>query len=179
MIWLSQRVRRGLCRSEIQRKLRVRVTAMRFLALGILSLLTSARCTFTRRTALQETSVPSPALGSVIEHTWHVTVGSQAPDCFQRDVLLVNGEFQPTLEIFQGDILKVGSTPDAAASSTTAVLVVRLVALNSAWCIGVAVDSQCCLWQAVLLLSLSTKAAIHLCGHHPHTKLMCFSTSTL
>lgn len=56
--------------------------------------------------ALTQTA-PSSDLGPVIEYTWQVTVSSQAPDCFQRDVILVNGSFQPTLEVVQGSFLKV------------------------------------------------------------------------
>lgn len=41
------------------------------------------------------------------EIVWHVTVGTGAPDCFQRDVILVNGSFQPTLVVRQGRYLQV------------------------------------------------------------------------
>lgn len=75
---------------------------MRFLAVSLLAILT--RCAQARRAVLQE--APSAA-ADVSEYTWHVTVGSRAPDCFQRDVILVNGDFQPTLEVNQGDFLKV------------------------------------------------------------------------
>lgn len=145
----------------------VKSAAMRSLALGILSLLTSARCTFARKAALQETSVRSLASGSIIEHTWHVTVGSQAPDCFQRDVLLVNGEFQPLLEVVQGEILKVDSIPDATASPVAAVPIVVLVA-----CMLFSMVHRCCgrqLCQIVLLMSLAAIAAMILCDDHPHT----------
>ena len=40
-------------------------------------------------------------------YEWHLTVGQAAPDCFLRDVILVNGEFQPTLNVTQGDLLQV------------------------------------------------------------------------
>ena len=59
------------------------------------------------RAVLQDAALPAASLAAVTEYTWHVTVSSQAPDCFQRDVLLVNGTFQPTLEVVQGDFLKV------------------------------------------------------------------------
>ena len=42
-----------------------------------------------------------------LEYTWRVSVATQAPDCFQRSVLLVNGSFQPTLVVTQGQTLKV------------------------------------------------------------------------
>lgn len=54
---------------------------------------------------LLQTPVESTA--GVQEVVWHVTVGSRAPDCFQRDVILVNGSFQPTLIVTQGRHLKV------------------------------------------------------------------------
>ncbi len=60
--------------------------------------------TYARRSALQESSAPS-SIGSIAEYTWHVTVSNQAPDCFQRNVILVNGSFQPTLDVTQGDFL--------------------------------------------------------------------------
>ena len=59
------------------------------------------------RSLAQVALAPVADLSPVIEYTWHVTVSSQAPDCFQRDVLLVNGSFQPTLEVVQGSFLKV------------------------------------------------------------------------
>ena len=77
---------------------------LRFVAFVQLAL----RLTHARRAALQYASAPAAAIGSVTEYTWHVTLSSQAPDCFQRNVLLVNGSFQPTLEVVQGDFLKVG-----------------------------------------------------------------------
>ena len=70
-------------------------------------------CTLSRsgasaaRSVLQDAGAPAASVAAVTEYTWHVTVSSQAPDCFQRDVLLVNGTFQPTLEVVQGDFLKV------------------------------------------------------------------------
>ena len=78
--------------------------AMRFLAPFFLTIL--ARGTHARRANLQEATAPSTA-AEVSEYAWHVTVGSRAPDCFQRDVILVNGDFQPALEVNQGDYLKV------------------------------------------------------------------------
>lgn len=78
--------------------------ALRFVA----CVLSRLSLTHARRTALQYASAPAAAIGSVTEYTWQVTLSSQAPDCFQRNVLLVNGSFQPTLEVVQGDFLKVG-----------------------------------------------------------------------
>ena len=67
----------------------------------------SANSADARRAALQDQGTSPVWLGSITEYTWHVTVRSQAPDCFQRDVMLVNGTFQPTLEVTQGNFLKV------------------------------------------------------------------------
>ena len=75
--------------------------------LSALALFGGAACA--GRTMLQQAAAPAASSGAVTEVTWHVTVGSKAPDCFQRDVLLVNGTFQPTLEVTQGDFLKVRS----------------------------------------------------------------------
>jgi len=47
--------------------------------------------------------------GPITQYHWHVTVKSAAPDCFAKDVVLVNGEFQPTIRVHQGDILQVCS----------------------------------------------------------------------
>lgn len=60
-------------------------------------------CTDATRNLLQTTSATDTA---VEEYVWRITVGSRAPDCFQRDVILVNGTFQPTLVITQGQNLQ-------------------------------------------------------------------------
>jgi len=79
--------------------------ALHFFAVYVLA--TLLRTTLARRAVLQGASAPAAGLASVTEYTWHVTLSSQAPDCFQRNVILVNGSFQPTLEVAQGDFLKV------------------------------------------------------------------------
>ncbi len=94
--------------------------ALRFSAVYVLA--TLLRTTLARRTILQGASAPAAEVASVTEYTWHVTLSSQAPDCFQRNVILVNGSFQPTLEVVQGDFLKVccklsGVPPDTCLSS--------------------------------------------------------------
>ena len=89
---------------------------MRFLAVSLLAIL--ARCVQARRAVLQEATAPSAA-ADVSEYTWHVTVGNHAPDCFQRDVILVNGNFQPTLEVNQGDFLKVNGVPTVSRQGCT------------------------------------------------------------
>lgn len=44
---------------------------------------------------------------NVDKYEWHITAGTKAPDCWERQVLLVNGEFQPSLTVTQGDILEI------------------------------------------------------------------------
>ncbi|CAL8462933.1 g2467 [Coccomyxa elongata] len=47
-------------------------------------------------------------LGPAITHyDFDVTVGQRAPDCFQKDVILVNGEYHKQIEVTQGNILEV------------------------------------------------------------------------
>ncbi|KAK9828854.1 hypothetical protein WJX72_002416 [[Myrmecia] bisecta] len=75
--------------------------------LAICALAAPAAAVPTSRGLLQAASAPSAAVGGIKEYTWRVTVANRAPDCFQRDVLLVDGEFQPALEVTQGDFLKV------------------------------------------------------------------------
>ncbi|KAL3136665.1 hypothetical protein ABBQ38_005906 [Trebouxia sp. C0009 RCD-2024] len=58
-------------------------------------------CTDATRNLLQTTSATDTA---VEEYVWRITVGSRAPDCFQRDVILVNGTFQPTLVTVVNDM---------------------------------------------------------------------------
>lgn len=55
---------------------------------------------------------PSPA-GAVCRH---VTVGVAAPDCWERTVLLVNGQLSPTLELVQGEELQVREGHEAGIS---------------------------------------------------------------
>lgn len=49
----------------------------------------------------------SDAEGPISNYDWHVTVKLAAPDCFAKDVVLVNGEFQPAIRVRQGDVLQV------------------------------------------------------------------------
>lgn len=50
---------------------------------------------------------PSPPVKKV---TWRATYQVAAPDCWERPVILVNGELSPKLEVTQGDILEVNGT---------------------------------------------------------------------
>lgn len=48
----------------------------------------------------------------VRKYNWRVTLDVAAPDCFERPVILVNGQLSPTIEVEQGDILQArGSLP--------------------------------------------------------------------
>ena len=58
--------------------------------------------------ALLATAVGA-AEAAVRKYDWHVALATGAPDCFERDVILVNGQLSPTLEITQGDTLEVRS----------------------------------------------------------------------
>lgn len=48
------------------------------------------------------------AAATVRKIRWRVHLATGAPDCFERPILLVNGELSPVLEVVQGDILEVG-----------------------------------------------------------------------
>lgn len=37
----------------------------------------------------------------------HITVAQASPDCFQRDLILVNGLFQPTIELMVNDTVSI------------------------------------------------------------------------
>jgi hypothetical protein len=52
---------------------------------------------------------PAPEITPIAKYIWRVTVGNRSPDCFERLVLLVNDEFSPTLEVYQGDLLEVSA----------------------------------------------------------------------
>jgi hypothetical protein len=54
-------------------------------------------------------AAPAAELGPVAKHTWRVTLGLRAPDCYERPVMLVNGQFQLALEVAQGDMLEVAT----------------------------------------------------------------------
>jgi hypothetical protein len=49
-------------------------------------------------------------------YTLDVTVGERAPDCVSRKVILINGEFQPSLTFTQGDWVEVRAAALAPAS---------------------------------------------------------------
>ena len=50
---------------------------------------------------------PAPIVAPIKKYTFNVTNGLSSPDCYSRQVLLVNGELSPTIDINQGDILEV------------------------------------------------------------------------
>lgn len=56
---------------------------------------------------LAQTSTDVQALGGPLQLVFRVTVAQRAPDCFQREVFLVNGTFQPEVVVTQGQTLQV------------------------------------------------------------------------
>lgn len=48
--------------------------------------------------------------GEVI-YDWHVTLRHASPDCFGKQTIVVNGEFQPTITVRQGQVLQVHLWP--------------------------------------------------------------------
>ncbi|KAK9792751.1 hypothetical protein WJX73_006180 [Symbiochloris irregularis] len=58
---------------------------------------------------LQQTyaQAPSVPLAAVEHYDWNITLSQGAPDCFQRNIILVNNSFQPVLEVVQGNILEI------------------------------------------------------------------------
>ncbi len=52
----------------------------------------------------------------VTKVTFRATYETAAPDCFERPVILVNGQLSPKLEVTQGDILEVSSTGGAPST---------------------------------------------------------------
>ena len=44
---------------------------------------------------------------TVVSYDWHVRLKRAAPDCFSKEIITVNGEFQPTITVRQGNILQV------------------------------------------------------------------------
>jgi hypothetical protein len=59
-------------------------------------------------TAKAEDLIPMESANGIIKYTLDVQPGQLAPDCFSRPVILVNGHFQPTIRVTQGDLLEVG-----------------------------------------------------------------------
>ena len=43
----------------------------------------------------------------MVSYDWHVRIQRAAPDCFSKEVIVVNGEFQPSITVRQGNILQV------------------------------------------------------------------------
>lgn len=62
------------------------------------------------RSLLQQSSAPGSSASNPRRYTLDVTVGDRAPDCVSRKVILVNGEFQPSLTLTQGDWVEVSET---------------------------------------------------------------------
>ena len=47
------------------------------------------------------------AEATVVSYEWHVRIKRAAPDCFSKEVIVVNGEFQPSITVRQGNVLQV------------------------------------------------------------------------
>lgn len=45
--------------------------------------------------------------GKTVYKEFRVTTSRGAPDCFEKNIMLVNGEFMPTITVDQGDTLVV------------------------------------------------------------------------
>ena len=56
-------------------------------------------------TARRELRQEAPAAEKYYE--FRITTARQAPDCFEKNVILVNGQFQPSIEVKQGEVLVV------------------------------------------------------------------------
>jgi L-ascorbate oxidase len=85
---------------------------------------------------------------SVTSYNFHVTVGSAAPDCFQKDVLLVNGELNPTIRATVGDILELNVFNELPADwpDTTDGISIHFHGFSqrgSPWYDGVGYHTQC------------------------------------
>ncbi|KAK9907756.1 hypothetical protein WJX75_009340 [Coccomyxa subellipsoidea] len=62
----------------------------------------------TRSAAAPFVAPAQAPLGPATTHyDFDVTVGKGAPDCFEKDVILVNGEYHKQIEVVQGNILEV------------------------------------------------------------------------
>jgi hypothetical protein len=59
------------------------------------------------QTARYNGARPGSSAATPARYTLDVTAATRAPDCFTRRVILVNGEFMPTLEVTQGDFVEV------------------------------------------------------------------------
>ena len=52
----------------------------------------------------------STRVNNVRHYEMHISLGKGSPDCFSRNVILINGLFQPTIEVHANDTLEVRST---------------------------------------------------------------------
>lgn len=53
----------------------------------------------------------TPTKPSIKRYNWTVHYTKAAPDCFERNVVYVNGQFQPTIRVTRGQILEAGGCP--------------------------------------------------------------------
>ena len=61
----------------------------------------------TGQRANSRTVAVESAEATVVKYDWHVRIKRAAPDCFSKEVIVVNGEFQPSITVRQGNILQV------------------------------------------------------------------------
>eukprot|EP00882_Tetradesmus_deserticola_P032525 GHRQ01036966.1.p1 GENE.GHRQ01036966.1~~GHRQ01036966.1.p1 ORF type:complete len:208 (+),score=41.28 GHRQ01036966.1:131-754(+) len=66
-----------------------------------------ARRLFQATTPASGNKPPGSSASNPQRYTLDVTVGTRAPDCVSRKVILINGEFQPKLTFMQGDWVEV------------------------------------------------------------------------
>ena len=55
-------------------------------------------------------SLLGSAEAAVASYDWHAVLRNAAPDCFNKEIVTMNGEFQPEIRLRQGDTLEVGMT---------------------------------------------------------------------
>lgn len=63
----------------------------------------------TKQTSSSSSSTAGSSPDNPRSYTLDVTVGERSPDCVSRKVILINGEFQPTLTFTQGDWVEVSN----------------------------------------------------------------------
>jgi hypothetical protein len=63
-------------------------------ALLVVAVLTTLCCIPTRAQA-------------VTSYVWRLSLSTGSPSCYERAIILVNGEFRPSLEVVQGELVEV------------------------------------------------------------------------
>jgi hypothetical protein len=72
---------------------------------------TPTRDALTARHLMQSQKSPTPgsSASNPRKILFDVTIGAKAPDCVSRQVILINGIFQPTITFTQGEYVEVGA----------------------------------------------------------------------